>query len=344
MMFLTRVVPALIAASSFVQASAVVSRSNDGEGIFYDFVDELYKNNLTILADNYKRIGYGEGGRYIVDTLESGKELTILAPEDDAFDSDNKDLDPLVIEYSTLFGDIDNHFSTGEHYRRGHSQTRSTGRSTMSRSKGKNGKRSESESSPYDSPFQVQIIDQFKSYWKRWTEDLILIDRPVGDAKVVKRFSFKKLKVLVIDAVLTLPPKVSKLLCSPILKTAPKGLTKFAEALKKAGLDYVLDDKDELTLFAPVDECLDDLDKLEKDDLSSFLKNHFFFGKIVYSPLFPKICEAKAESGKELKFSYENDIHYVSCGKSKAVLLRKDVIPWNGVVHVIDRPLNCDYD
>ncbi|KDN33721.1 hypothetical protein RSAG8_13190, partial [Rhizoctonia solani AG-8 WAC10335] len=242
------------------EASALVPRT-DG-GIFSEYLDALNKHNLTILADNYKRIAGTNRGKEIVDRIESGKEFTILAPEDCAFDSDDKSLDPRQIEYSTLFGNIDKHFSTKDYHRRAsHEQSRGTAESTMTRSGASNGKRSES----YLSPFQVQIIDRFRSFWKRWeNDDLILIDRPVGAAKVVDRFSFKNLVILIIDTVLTLPPRVSELLRMPILKTAPKGLMRFGEALKKAGLQDLVDTKDAITIFAPVDECLDDIDKLSK--------------------------------------------------------------------------------
>ncbi|KAL5639495.1 hypothetical protein ACGC1H_006211 [Rhizoctonia solani] len=338
MKFLTRVVPTVLAAFSLVQASAVVPRT-DG-GIFEEYLDALNKHNLTILADNYKRIAETNSGKSIVDNINSGKEFTILAPEDCAFDSDGKKLEPRQLEYNTLFGNIDKDFRPENyHHRRDGQQSRSTADSTMTRSGAPNNKRSES----YQSPYQVQVIDRFQSFRKRWEAfDLILVDRPVGDAKVVDRFCFKNLVILIIDAVLALPPKISELLCMPILKTAPKGLLRFGEALKKAGLQDLVDNKDAITIFAPVDECLDDIDKMSKDDLASFLKNHFFFGKIVYSTLFPKIGEAKSQSGKELKFSYENNIHYVCCGESKAVVLRADVIPSNGVLHIIDRPLKCD--
>ncbi|CAE6537560.1 unnamed protein product [Rhizoctonia solani] len=338
MKFITRVVPAVLAAFSLVQASVVVPRT-DG-GIFDEYLDALNKHNLTILADNYKRIAGTSSGKSIVDNINSGKEFTILAPKNKAFDSDDKKLDPRQLEYNTLFGNIDNNFKPDDHHnKRDGQQSRSTAPSTMTRSGAPNNKRSEYK----QSPFQVQVIDRFRSFWKRWEEfDLILVDRPVGDVKVVDRFNFKNLVILIIDEVLALPPKISELLCLPLLKTAPKGLLRFGEALKKAGLQDLVDNKDAITIFAPVDECLDDIDKMSKDDLAWFLKNHFFFGKIVYSPLFPKIREAKAESGKELKFSYENDIHYVCCGESKAVVLRADVIPSNGVLHIIDRPLKCD--
>ncbi|KAJ1299459.1 hypothetical protein OPQ81_009123 [Rhizoctonia solani] len=341
MMLLSRVLPALLAVSGLVQAASVAVRTD--ESFFQEFVNELKDNNLTILADNYKRIADTNEGKSIVNTLKNGGELTILAPEDDAFDREYTSLDPNVIKYSTLWGSIDKNFQTADSWftRRGASKSHSTARSTFRRPGSGGGSKRDIDKNELDK-FQVQVVDKFNNdeLWKRWTNHpLILIDRAVGSAKVVNRFTFKKIIVLIIDTVLTLPARVSELLCKPLINDAPNGFTKAAEALNKTGLIDLVDTRDALTAFVPVDESLGDMHEHSDSELTSLLKNHFFFGTIVYTTLFPKICEATAESGKELKFTFENDINYVSCGKTKAIILRGDVISTNGVIHIIDRPL-----
>ncbi|CAE6488350.1 unnamed protein product [Rhizoctonia solani] len=345
MKFFACVVPALLAVSGLVQAAAVIPRSDDGD-FLPEFLDELKKNNLTILADSYQRIAYTDEGKSIIDLLES-HELTILAPDDCAFDKDhdkeNYDtiIDPKVIEYSTLWGNIDKGFETTEHRRRAaSSQSRSVARSTFRRSNAPRRKRQQNAKD-----FQVQVIDKLShpASRKRWNDDTILVDRPVGLAKVVRRLSFRKLVVLAVDAVLTLPPKVSELLCKPLIKDAPNGFKKTLEALEKTELLDLVDTKDEITVFVPIDESLEDIGKHSKEELTSLVKNHIIPNNIIFSPMFATVCKGTALSGKELQLSYENDIHYVSCGKSKAIVLRSDVIPKNGVVHVIDRPLKCEY-
>ncbi|KAF8749848.1 hypothetical protein RHS01_09783 [Rhizoctonia solani] len=147
------------------------------------------------------------------------------------------------------------------------------------------------------------VIDQFSNNdsdsWKRWSNDpLISLTAQSG-----------------VQSVLSLPGKVSDLLCKPLIKNAPEGFVKFGSALQKAGLLNSLDNRGaRLTLFAPIDDEFCDIDKFSKEELKSFLKNHFFFGKVVFSPLFPSIRKATAESGKQLEFSFENDINYVCCG------------------------------
>jgi uncharacterized surface protein with fasciclin (FAS1) repeats len=96
-------------------------------------------------------------------------------------------------------------------------------------------------------------------------------------------------------------------------------------------------------IFAPTDDAFNNakIDGLSNDELSSVLRNHFFFGLIAYSPLFPSTPTATADSGEELKFEVKDDVQYVSCGQIQAMVLRSDVTSENGVVHVIDKVLTC---
>jgi len=155
---------------------------------------------------------------------------------------------------------------------------------------------------------------------------------------------FKKIIILIIDTVLTLPTTVSDLLCKSLLDTTPNGFTKFGGGLQKADLLDKVDNGRQITIFAPTDEAFNDvdIDGLSNDDLSSLLRNHFFFGRIVYGPLFSSIPSVTADSGRELKLRTENGVKYVSCGgDAEAIVLRSDVTTKNGVLHVIDRVLKC---
>ncbi|CAE6442232.1 unnamed protein product [Rhizoctonia solani] len=342
MKFLTRVVPVLLAASSMVRAASIAVRTNDD--FFSEFIDALNKNNLTTLAESYKRVAKTDEGKEVIDALKNNGKVTVLAPDNKSFKPDHPSLSPDVLLYNTVWGSIDDDFEGNSRKlsRRKSTQTRDVVNTAQQRPPPN---RRQKRTDPQK--YQVQVIDRFSSdeSWKRWTNTpLILIDRAVGSAKVVNRFNFKNIIVLIIDKVLSLPAKISDLLCKPLIKSAPNGLVKFGDALKKAGLSDLIDDRGErITLFAPIDDQFCDIDKFSKDELKSFLKNHFFFGRIVFSPVFTSVRKATAESGKQLEFSYENDIHYVCCGKDKSVVLRSDVISENGVVHVIDKPLKCDY-
>ncbi|KAH7337872.1 hypothetical protein B0J17DRAFT_707157 [Rhizoctonia solani] len=341
MKFLVQVVPALFAVSSLVQAAAVIPRSDD-DSFLSGFVDALYKNNLTILADNYKKIGETKEGKPVIEALKNGP-TTLLAPKDSAFSKDDITIDSNVLLYNTLQGSIDDNFKSDHSTitRRGAvTQSRSAVRTSFRRpsslTSGKNGKTQAVSN-------LMQMVNQLTGGGrKRWNDRTILIDQPVGNTEVVDRFTYKDTIVLVINDLIPLPGSTSDLLCKPLIEDAPNGFGKFGEALKKTGIADLVDTKDAVTIFALEDESLDKIDKLSKDDLTCFLENHFIVGQIVYTPSFLSIRKATAKSGKELKFFYQNDIHYVSCGKSKAVVKRGDIITSTGVMHVIDRPLKCD--
>ncbi|CAE6434837.1 unnamed protein product [Rhizoctonia solani] len=342
MKFLAQVVPALFAVSSFVHASAVIPRSG-GDDFLHGFFDALYKNNLTILADNYKRIAETKEGKPVIEALKNGP-TTLLAPKDCAFGKDNTKIDPNVLLFNTLPGSIDENFKSDHSTitRRGAvTQSRSAVRTSFRRpSSITNSKKRQNAGS-----FQSNMVNQLTGGGrKRWNDRTILIEQAVGHAEVVDRFTYKDLIILIIDDLISLPGSTSELLCKPLIEDAPNGFGKFGEALKKTGIADMADTKDAITIFALPDESLDNIDKLSKDDLTCLLENHFIVGQTVYTPEFLSVHKATANSGKELKFFYQNDIHYVSCGKSKSksVVVRGDVITSTGVMHVIDRPLKCD--
>ncbi|EUC56417.1 fasciclin domain protein [Rhizoctonia solani AG-3 Rhs1AP] len=337
MLFLARVVPALLAASSLVQAASVVSRTNDD--FLSGFLETLCEANLTILADNYKRIAETKEGKLVIDSLEKGGDITLLAPENCAFDSDHPKLDANVLLYNALQGNIDSGFKSNTKVirRDGAAQSHSVVESQAGISGGGARKRQ-------GPSYQVQTVDQTfaPNSRKRWSSSSIQIGQAVGTAKFVKRITYKKIIILVIDTLLSLPGGVSDLLCKPLINGAPDGFSKFSAALKKADLLDEVENGKQVTIFVPIDDSFGDNDNLSKDDLSCFLKNHVIYGKRVFSPLFRSISDATAASGKQLKFTSENGMDYVCCGKNKSMVLRSDVISGNGVLHVIDKPLKCD--
>ncbi|KAG8690339.1 hypothetical protein FRC11_012287 [Ceratobasidium sp. 423] len=359
MVLLTRALPAFLSALSLVPAACAASCNDSGnDNFFSEFVGALNKHNLTILADNYEKIVKTEGGKQIVDILECGGELTLLAPNNRAFKPNYPALEQDVLLYTILWGSIDNDFKNSNNSltRRAFTQSHTIAASALRlNSAGRKREDPQYQTQPIDqSPMDKQSSTPTPTptpapMLKRWYNSvLIQIERTVGTAKVVDRFTFGRIVILIIDTVLTLPTKVSDVLCKPLIATAPNGFTKFVEALRMTGLLDNVEGGQELTasldfIFAPLDESLGDIQMLSKGDLSSLMKNHFLFGKRVFSPLFGgAIDKVTAESGEELKLSFENGVHYVCCGKSKAIVLRGDVITANGVLHVIDKPLKCN--
>ncbi|CAE7109269.1 unnamed protein product [Rhizoctonia solani] len=333
MLFLARLVPALLAASSVAHAASVLPRSNDD--FFSAFIDALNKNNLTVLADNYKNIAESNEGKHVIDALQNNGDITILAPENDAFDSDRRQLDANTLLYGALQGNIDKNFLDGPGgllARRAALHTRWVV-PTLYLSSGGSRKR--------DLKYQGTSGGR-KVTKRRWIRSQITWDLPEGDTEVIGRFEYQNIIFLIIDEQRYLPTKVSDLLSKRLIKDAHNGFSKSSGALKKTGLSDDVDNREWLSLFVPVDESFGDLDKYSKDDLSRLVKNHIIYGKRVFTPQFGLIAEEKSASGKTLVFSTENGVDYVCCGDSKATVIRGDVFTENGVLHVIDKPLKCD--
>ncbi|KAG9074404.1 hypothetical protein FRC06_010720 [Ceratobasidium sp. 370] len=337
-MFPSLVVSVLLAASTLVQASPVVPRGNS-DSFISGFLAKLKQLGLTTSEGFWENTIHSTGGDYLVGLLKS-QTVTVLIPKNDAYDPTNPSIgsDPLsVLSYTTIFGSPEDGFkiTNSSLTRKGASQSRSSASSGLEWPSRKrwNGLLDNN---------QVQIVDQFPSTSRKRNNPLILIDRPVGSATVVSRSSFKNIIILVVDTLFTLPTKVSDLLSKPLISSTPNGFVKFGGGLQKAGLLDTVDNGFKSTVFAPTDEAFDEAGLSGDEISSSLLKNHYFFGTIVYSTLFPYIPKATAESGKELDFTYEDGVHYVQCGSSKAIILRSDVTSKWGVVHVIDTVLKCD--
>ncbi|CAE6440144.1 unnamed protein product [Rhizoctonia solani] len=340
MLFFTSVLPVLFAASGLTKAASIAVRDQDE--FFCGWLKELRKNNLTILADNYEKISGTKEGKSIVDTLKNGGDLTVLAPINSAFDSKNTHLSPGFIQYNTLWGSIDNDFrGNGSSLTRRAAESRSNAPNTFPRQSAAGVTRRQVNRDNY----QVTTVDQFYDLQstKRNNDRLILIGRPVGNSRVIDRFSYKQIIVLIIDELTELPGTSANLLSQPLIQSAPNGLSKFAKALERTGLDKEFNNGDRLTAFVPLDEDFK-IEGLSDRVLTCLLESYLVFGRIVYSTLFSTIPKATAKSGEELHFLYENDVNYVSCGKSKhkSIVLRGDVITSNGVVHIIDKPLKCE--
>ncbi|KAH7338325.1 FAS1 domain-containing protein [Rhizoctonia solani] len=327
MKLLGHVVPALLAASGVVRAAAIAPRADDP--FFSGFLDLLNENNMSRMADGFKRIADTDEGKPVIELLKS-KQLTILAPEDKEYE-----LFPHIygldeLQFSIVIQKMSEIFGTKGHSRRGAKfQSRSPAPSSFKRSSAPNRKAAESLEDN-----QVQVMDLYD-------DSSIAINRPVGNAQVTGMFQYnQQLDILRIDNQLELPPNVSDLLCKPL--TEDDTFTKFTAALQRTGLMESVDKNDKLTLFVPVDKSSYDWDERSEEDLKSTLQDHFLFGQVLYSTKFLSVGEVTALSGKQLKLSVEDGVSYVSCGTSKAKLLRSDVISSNGGLHVIDSPIQCN--
>jgi len=115
-----------------------------------------------------------------------------------------------------------------------------------------------------------------------------------------------------------------------------------SKALKAAGLDATLGNKEEFTVFAPTDEAFgklpaDTLTKLmlpeNKEKLRTLLLYHVVAGRILAADLISG--DVKTVNGEKLKIGVSADKIEVDGAK----VFSADVIATNGVMHSIDKVL-----
>jgi len=265
-----------------------------------------------------------------------------LIPKNDAYDLISPSLGSdvqSVLAYTTIFGTPEDGFkiTNSQLTRKGASQSRSSASSGLKWP----GRSSRKRWNGLLDNNQVQIVDQLSTTSKRNNGPLIVIDRPTDSATVVNRASYENIEILVTDRVFKLPTTVSDLLCKPLISSTPNGFVKFGGGLQKAGLLDTVDKGFRSTVFAPTDDAFKAAGLSGRQITASLLKNHYFFSSVVYSTIFTNIPQATAESGNQLYFSYREGVHYVKCGSSEAIILRSDVTSKWGVLHVIDKVLQC---
>ncbi|QRV81745.1 Fasciclin domain-containing protein [Ceratobasidium sp. AG-Ba] len=339
MLFSNALIP-LIAAAVAINASPMVTRADDS--FVSQLANKLKQNGQTtfggILQDELNK----DGSADLVNVLKT-QSVTLLVPENEAFDSSNPSIgdNPLnILAYSVIFGDIDTGFKrpNSSFSRRDPNENHIQGTSNY-----ESPKRPEKKRWASSNRNQVVYFNQFVSGQRKRWDPVIYVDRPVDSAKVVQRFKFKNVFVLVVNRLLTLPTTVSDVLCKALIPSTPNGFVKFGGGLQRVGLLDTVDNARGITIFAPVDSAFDSVGDVSDDELASILKNHFYFGNpIGYSALFPTLSPATAESGKALEFAFEDGVSTVRCGNSKAQILRSDVTTDNGILHVIDKVLKCD--
>jgi len=160
--------------------------------------------------------------------------------------------------------------------------------------------------------------------------------------------SYQGLQILVIDAILQPPPKMSDVLNSSVYEIS--NLTAVLSAVNASNYTLLdaLDKARGITLFAPNDTAISTTQCCvggllpNTTALLALLGNHVINGTTVYSPSFYEGKNYTSASGEQLTFTSNSSGTYVSTNSSNtARIMRSDVLTSNGVVHVIDSVL-CD--
>ncbi|MDQ3291483.1 MAG: fasciclin domain-containing protein [Bacteroidota bacterium] len=123
----------------------------------------------------------------------------------------------------------------------------------------------------------------------------------------------------------------------------PANIRTFNQLLQRTPLKEALTEKGPFTLFIPTDAAFQKLpgqaknhlfSQSEKDERMDLIKHHLVPGKIVASDLKNEVV-LKAADGHNLKIQNRNNIITVD----GAVVIVKDGVSNNGVIHIIDRVL-----
>ncbi|KAF8597929.1 Fasciclin-domain-containing protein [Ceratobasidium sp. AG-I] len=313
------VVSVLLAASAFVQASPFEPRNDDFVPGFLDAVKKCGLNTLSgLYADFFKT----KDGQDYVNELQYQK-LSLLAPEDCAFNPDHPSIgyDPTTIfRYLSIKGDI------VSKKRQQPSQSRDVAPTLMQ-------KQSFSKRAPNP---QVQVVDTVaNANWKRNNDYTIFIRSTITNATLKAGCTYKDLTIFPMDILLFTPTKVDDTLCKPLVAEAPDGFKKAGQALYKTDLMDKVNYSEKVTMFVPLDSGFDGVDDISTNQLTSMVKNHIVYLNY-FSTQFSSKPTVKSASGKKLTIKKEGSDTYVYSGKSKAKIIRSDVITENGAIHVID--------
>jgi uncharacterized surface protein with fasciclin (FAS1) repeats len=128
--------------------------------------------------------------------------------------------------------------------------------------------------------------------------------------------------------VLTIPGKLTNTLVTG-------GLTAFAGALQRAGVESPINNARDVTVFAPVNDGFSAIgtlvDSMTSEQLAQVLNYHVVQGKVLYSWLITAGTHVTVQGGS-LNLKVVNGEMFVNGAK----IISSDVLVGNGVVHVLD--------
>jgi uncharacterized surface protein with fasciclin (FAS1) repeats len=116
-----------------------------------------------------------------------------------------------------------------------------------------------------------------------------------------------------------------------LLQANPEVST-FVSILQKTGYDRFLLDEQSLTLFAPVDNALKDMDLNNTDSLNDWIKNYIAFLSFYTN-------EAKQFEIEEIQMINGKKIHIAGSSISGANVVQSNLSAINGVIHIIDNTI-----
>ncbi|KAI5812818.1 Fasciclin domain-containing protein [Pyronema omphalodes] len=260
----------------------------------------------------------------LLDTVSKAKNVTILAPNNDAFKAfvampRNKDVSKEVLQQVLTY-----------HVIEGTVKSKDLGMMSMY----------------YPTMLkegQFRMLDGMKQVVTGYKhgDSMIHFNGGLGISSMVTKgdIMFDGGVIHIIDKVLPPPMNIS-------LTAEATNMTKILGAIKKAKLADTLDKASKLTVFVPNDMAFDNIASVVNnatiESLTSILKYHVVEDVVAYSAGL-KDMEVKAMDGKTLRITVGKDdkgMETVMVNGAKVVMA--DVLTSNGVIHVIDQVLNPD--
>ncbi|KAI1822945.1 FAS1 domain-containing protein [Xylaria intraflava] len=133
-----------------------------------------------------------------------------------------------------------------------------------------------------------------------------------------------------IDGYFTLPANVSYSLPSI-------GADKFGAAIEKVGLGPYLDVTTAITVLAPSNDALKNIDALSSTQILQLVRDHVVAGFPAYTPLLKNGQVFRTLGGSRLVVSIRGGVPYVNGAR----IVAGDAITKNGVIHTIDQVLTA---
>ncbi|KAJ3773225.1 FAS1 domain-containing protein [Lentinula raphanica] len=321
--------------------SVSLAQSNNTTAI----IDAFSSLGLTSFALAASALNGSSAGQALLETVLSGGNYSILAPNNDAFSqasslASDSTLLTDTLAYHILRGSFTNSDSSSFNLTSASSPNHTIGRSMLN-----------------DSAYVS--LEGNASQVVAWTTEsnkLVFLNQPSNISIVNStRINGTGLDVYVIDGVLSIPASISSVLANGTNTSSIAGLLNSTMIPSANGtndtIGNILNSQKGITLFAPSDSAFStvssSLPTLEGNltVFTTVLQNHIINGSSVYSTEIVSGSNLTSAAGEPLTFLTNSSGTYVTSGSTTAKILTTDMIAMNGVVHVIDNVfLNTDSD
>ncbi|KIK56556.1 hypothetical protein GYMLUDRAFT_61976 [Collybiopsis luxurians FD-317 M1] len=294
---------------------------------FADALGSIGATNFTAIAANLNSTSEGQA---VIQTLLSGRNFTIFAPNNDAH----------VLSYHILQGNFSSSNSSTPELVSGNSPDHTIGRSLLNSS-------------------EFVTLEGNASQVLAWTKEngaISLLNQP-NNVSVINstRVAGTGIDIYLINGVLSFPPTLSTLVSNSSNTTSLSGLLNSTMIPAADGtnqtLATVLDMQKGMTAFAPTNDAFSAISSSlsalagNQTAVITVLQNHIINGTSVYSTEITNGASMTSAAGESLKFSTNSSGTYVTSGSTTAKIVQTDLLTSNGVVHLIDAVLlNLDTD